>query len=43
VFLFATHSAPIHVSILIKCALVENKITLGIRVGGDEKLVTVTD
>ena len=37
VFLFATHSIPVHGSILIKFSLVEIKITLGIRVDEDDK------
>lgn len=36
-FLFATHSIPVHSSILIKFSLVEIKITFGIRVGEDDR------
>ena len=43
VFLFATHSIPVHGSILIKLSLVEIKITLGIRVDEDDKPFTVRD
>lgn len=40
---FTTHSIPVHGSILIKFSLVEIKITLGIRVGEDDKPFTVSD